>query len=359
MVTFEQLVSPAPRDVWSAVVATDPDATLQQTPAWFDAMVRYTGAEDISRLYVMRDGRRVILPLTRRRPVPGMALDEYCSPGSGDWGLVASGGMQAEDVRVVLTDLTRTDAIRTQLQAAAHTASRWEAGLVPPFTSTRIPVEVLDLDGGFERVWDTRFHSSARSAVRKAQRSGVVVERDDTVRLVPELYELYLRWTDQRAERSGLPRVLARRLARRREPLRMLEAVLGLPGDGSRLWLARHEGVAVAALITLVHGQHAAFYRGWSDLALGGPVRANNLLQRLAIEDACQAGCRYYSLGYSGGVASLERFKRTMGSAPHYVLHCALERIPLSRLKRLRARAEADAARLLRHRPGAASPGTS
>jgi hypothetical protein len=172
---------------------------------------------------------------------------------------------------------------------------------------------------------------------------------------VPEFYDLYLRWTEQRARRSGLPRPLALDIARRREPLRKFETVMGLPGDGSRLWLARHEGVAVAGIITLVHGQHASFYRGWSDMALAGPVRANNMLQRVAIEDACVAGCRYYSLGESGGVATLERFKRTLGSAPAFALECTLERIPLSRLQEVRARVEGSAARLLSHRPGSAS----
>jgi len=51
-----------------------------------------------------------------------------------------------------------------------------------------------------------------------------------------------------------------------------------------------------------VHGENADYWRGYSRKDLAGPSRANNLLQRLAIEDACDAGCRYYSMGGSGVV---------------------------------------------------------
>ena len=63
-----QVVSPAPRDAWGQVLAEDPGATVYQTLAWFDAARQVSGASDVSRLYTLDDGRRLVLPLLRRTP---------------------------------------------------------------------------------------------------------------------------------------------------------------------------------------------------------------------------------------------------------------------------------------------------
>ncbi|MGE5070817.1 MAG: hypothetical protein ACM3KJ_09210, partial [Bacillota bacterium] len=56
---------------------------------------------------------------------------------------------------------------------------------------------VLDLDGGFDRVWGERFHASARKAVRRAERAGLTVERDTTGRLVPAPITIRIRLLDK------------------------------------------------------------------------------------------------------------------------------------------------------------------
>jgi hypothetical protein len=97
----------------------------------------------------------------------------------------------------------------------------------------------------------------------------------------------------------------------------------------------------------LIHGQHAVYWRGYSRKELAGPSRANNLLHRLAIEDACESGCRFYSMGESGGVAALEHFKQTMGATPRSAVECRIERLPLTKVENWLGRAEAGAARIV------------
>ena len=343
----QRIVSPAPREAWAQVLDTDPGATVHQTLGWFDAAVETTGAKDVSRLYELDDGRRLVLPLLRRTPLPGVAVDASYPAGLGAGALLATGGVQASDVRSVLRDLLGSSAVTTRLKANPHTSGHWEAGLVPGVLSTSRRVEVLDLDGGFARVRDERFQSSARRAIRKAESSGLVVDRDTTGTLMPTIYDLYLSWTTRRAEESGLPHPVALRIALRREPWRMYEAVARSLGEKCRVWVARLDGEPVAGLVSLVHGDHAVYWRGYSDKEVAGPLRANNLLQRLAIEDACEAGCRSYSMGESGGVAALERFKQTMGATPRAAVEYRVERLPLTRLERLRGEAQARAAQLV------------
>jgi hypothetical protein len=334
------VVTPAPRGAWSEVLASDSGATIYQTPAWFDAVRSVTGARDVSRLYVLEDGRRLLLPMLERVPVPALTLNESYPTRYGSGGLLASGRLRASDVTHVLTDLLATGAVSTRIKANHDTAERWEAGRVAGVVSIPRRVEVLDLDGGFSRVWDERFKPSARRAIRKAERSGLVVERDSSTRLIAPFYDIYLEWTRQRAEKSGVPRRAAAWRARRREPLRKLEAVAGMLGDACRVWLARAADRPVAAIITLVYGNHAVYWQGFSNTALAGPPRGNNLLQRLAIEDACESGCRWYSMGESGGVPSLIRFKQSMGATPRRAVDYRIERLPLTALEGVTNRAE-------------------
>jgi hypothetical protein len=90
----------------------------------------------------------------------------------------------------------------------------------------------------------------------------------------------------------------------------------------------------VAAVVTLLHGAHAFDWRGYSDKELAARFRANDLLQRLAIEDACRTGCRYYSMGESGGVASLIEFMSRFGARPQQFPQYDFARVPLAAVER-------------------------
>lgn len=65
-----------------------------------------------------------------------------------------------------------------------------------------------------------------------------------------------------------------------------------------------------------------------------GPTRANYLLQRLAIEDACAAGCRHYHMGETGESKPLAQFKTRFGAQPYSYAEYHLERVPLMAVDR-------------------------
>ncbi|NHC24557.1 GNAT family N-acetyltransferase [Nocardioides sp. IC4_145] len=341
--------SPAPRAVWSQVLAADPQSMVQQTPSWFAAVLQASGGTDASRLYTLPDGRRIVLPVVRRTLLPGVALDGAFPGTYGPGGLIADGGLRPSDVRTVLDDLRRSSALSTRLRAGHASAAAWESA---PVGVRHLPgrTHVLDLSGGFPEVLARRFAPSARRGIRKAERSGLEVQWTSGPGLVPAFYELYLRWTARRAEESGVSRVLALALARRREPLAKFTAVTSALGDGCRTWVASAGGEPVAAIITLAHGRHAAYWRGYSHKPVAGPLRANLLLQHLAIQHACEAGRADYDLGESGEVRSLERFKESLGARSKPTVDLRIERLPLTRLQRAVSDAEARVARGLARR---------
>ncbi len=326
------VTSPAPREVWLDLLKSDAKALPSQTPAWLDCICAMGGYEDASRLYETSGGRQLILPMVRRKGLPAtLTTESSLSRGWGMGGLVAPGSIHAEEVAMVLADLASRPVLRTCIRPNLLTAKTWATARLPAGVIT-IPHlhHVLDLEGGFEQVWAKRFNSTRRRNVRKAERAGLDVECDTSGKLVPVFYDLYLRWTDRRAQERHLPLSLTRWLARRRDPLLKFQLVAQAFGDACRIWVAWLDGRPAAASILLIFGANAIYWRGASDKELASPTRANDLLQKLMIEDACRAGCRYYNMGESGGVASLMHFKSRFGATAYQSTEYCLERLPIT-----------------------------
>jgi lipid II:glycine glycyltransferase (peptidoglycan interpeptide bridge formation enzyme) len=93
--------------------------------------------------------------------------------------------------------------------------------------------------------------------------------------------------------------------------------------------VARSGGAPVAAMIVVRAGEHAKYWRGAMDKELAGKLRANDLLHRLAIEDACDAGCATYDMGHTRPGSGLARFKEKLGADQHYDYRLRAERLPV------------------------------
>jgi len=248
-------------------------------------------------------------------------------------GLVASEPLRTSEVAAVVADLERDPGLRTSIRPNPLHGELWSTIRAPGVVKVPRTAHVLDLDGGFERVWQERFTGTARTAVRKAERSGLVVEHDSTGRLVPVFYALFelslARWAAQQHE----PTRLARLRAHRRDPQRKLEAIARTLGDACRIWVAWLDGRPAASIVVLV-GRNASYTRGAMNKELAGPTRANYLLQKLAIEDACEAGCVRYHMGETGSSSALAQFKTRFGAVAYEYGEWHLERLPITRADR-------------------------
>lgn len=321
-----RVISPAPRDVWLDVLKSDPTAFVYQTPKGLDALCAELGSEDASRLYEFADGRQLILPLYRRRGVPRWLTVER-SPKVG--GLVCSGPVRPEELEAIFSDLRSRPLLRTIVRPMALFGDTWAAAAPRGVNSVRRVAHVLDLQGGFETVREQRFNRQARRAIRKAERAQLDVECDRSGKLVPVFYDLLQRSVDRWAEQRHEPRQLARWRAKHRDPLDRFRVMAETLGDACQIWVARVNGQPAAAIVVL-QGTNAHYTRGAMDKDLAGPVRASFLLQKLAIEDACRAGCRYYYMGETGTSESLARFKSHFGAHAYSFSEYHLERFPIT-----------------------------
>jgi Acetyltransferase (GNAT) domain len=328
------VTSPAPRDSWQAVLASDPRALVSQRPEWMDCICRFGPYEDVSRLYELSDGRRLVLPIVRRWKMPGPLVSEAALPATWDpGGIVATGGLRADDIRTVLSDLADRRGMRTSLRPGPLDARAWALARPPRAAVVHRLAHVLELEGGFARTWKQRFTGTARTAVRKADRAGLAVQRDTSGKLVPVLYELFERSVERWAREHHEPVPLARWRRGRIDPMRKFQLIADALGEMCRIWVAWRDERPAAAILVL-QDRNASYVRGMMDKDLAGPTRANYLLHRLAIEEACEAGCRYYDMGETGFSRSLAQFKTRFGAraCPYAEYH--MERLPITALDR-------------------------
>ena len=352
--------SPAPRDIWRGVLRDDPGATALQTPEYLDAVVTATGGTDVSRFYQLRDGRQLILPLVRRPSRLGLHLDRGYPDGYGDGGMLATGGLLADDVRAVVRDL-RGQSLSLWIGGAHHTSEQWSAGLLPGVTAERRGVEVIELEPGcaddLEAFRTARYSGPTRQQRQRAVRVGVEVEKDTTGRLVPVFHEIYRAWVERWIPRSGLPPMVARRMAMGQEPYAKFAAVAAMAGDACRLFVAWYHGRPVAATVMLVHDQHAVAWRSYSIEELAAPVCAHLLTQVTAIEDAVRSGCRSIDLGPADGVDTFQREENSLGAVPRSVVDLRIEPAGLARLRAARNRTKGVLVRALTRSPGRSTLG--
>jgi len=124
------------------------------------------------------------------------------------------------------------------------------------------------------------------------------------------------------------PRWMAMRRHRHNDPLEKFEAIAHCLGERCQVWVARIGAKPIASMIVL-QGNNAYDFRAAMDEDYTR-CRANDLLLRLAVCDACKAGCRSYYMGDSGHSATLGQFKERFGARPYDYAEYLLERLPIS-----------------------------
>ena len=261
---------------------------------------------------------------------PGFNRQISLPNGWGVGGAISTQQFTDEDANTVYADLSHQPLLQSVIHPSPHQSPVWEAVFPRGAPFIQHISHILDLTGGFSTVWERRFHSTTRTAVRKAERSNLTVEIDSTGKLNRVFYDMFNDWSIRRGRDRHLPTWLARWSNQHREPFSRFEQISARMGDACRIYVASLDSQPVAASILLVFGNDAFFYRGTSLRELANPVRANDLLQCMMIQAACEAGCRYYHMGESGGVESLMRFKSGFGAVPTPFREYSIERLPIT-----------------------------
>ena len=148
---------------------------------------------------------------------------------------------------------------------------------IPLVDADGAPRTEADLLAGMNQQW--------RRNIKKADKAGVVVARDDSPAALAAFHDLYV----HTARRDGFtPRGAAYFET-------MVEALSAEEPDRISVWLAQHEGDLVAATVAIRVGTHAWYSYGASSTEKRD-VRASNAVQWAMIRDALGAGAAVYDL---------------------------------------------------------------
>lgn len=329
-----RVTTPVPRTLWRWVLERDPDVLPSQTPEWLEALCAGSAFRDASRLYETAHGQLAVLPLVARAGrSPRMGVWHSMPPAWGFGGPVVEGGVNRRLLAAVAADLAAQPGLRVHVRPNPLHADLWASAVqgLPRVRSKPARAHVLDLAGGFDTVWKHRFRSTTRTQVRKAERLGVEVETDTTGRLVAVFHKLLRESVDRWAVQQHEPRALAQWRLARRDPVDKFVAMAQSLGSACRTSIAWYDGRPAAGIIVLC-GRNAHFTRAAMDKDLAGPSRASTLLQKVAIEEACAAGCRKYHMGESSAGSGVGDFKERLGAEAHQYGEYYFETLPLLRV---------------------------
>ncbi len=170
---------------------------------------------------------------------------------------------------------------------------------------------VLQLERDFSTVWNTMFHSYARNRTRKAEKSGVEIIQSNSLADFHIYFEIYL----DTIRRWGMSEPIY--------PYDVFKSLAGIPEENVKLYLAYYKGRAIAGIIVFNFTKELVYYWNGAMLKNFSIYCPNNLLHKVAIENACKLGFRYYNLGpsvdFQGNVlTNLIRFKERMGGKKVY-----------------------------------------
>lgn len=294
---------------WDAYVASHPRSTVYHTSAWI-RLVCEIGRYPSLCLLSERDGRVTgILPL--------VAVDSRLTGKRiSTLPFSDSAFALADDVETAASVLDEARSIRTRRGALFYEmrgapALRDGASAAPEgfAQSVHFSNYVIPLSGDADAVRKTFSRTGVRQTISKGERLGVTVRAGDA-RDLDAFYDLYVK----NRRRHGIPP----------QPKSLFARILERMTDSPRaiLYLAEHESKAIAGLVVIrYNGVTYAKYEGVDETRR--ELVALYPLFWKTIEDAIQAGDRFYDLGRTAGDnRGLNEFKQRWGTTqvelPYY-----------------------------------------
>jgi hypothetical protein len=332
-----EITSPVDHDTWNEIIRADSDALVTQSPNWLEAACLSGGFTNASRLYVFSSGQRIVLPLVKKSVLPGIIIAASMPNAWGVGGLLKTQPVTTDELAVIFEDLVGLHYAQISIRANPLHTQLWESAAPPHIIRIPRRSHIINLEGGFTKVWETRFKKDARKNVNKAENRGVTIESDTTERLVPIFYHLFWTAIERWSRIQHEPLALARIRARRRDPIEKFETIMRLGQGTCKIWLARVNGEPAAAMLVL-QNRNAQGTRDPMNESLAAWAKANYLLEKYAIEDACAAGCLNYHLGESGDSPSLAFHKMRFGAEDYPYFEYRIEHMPITAMdKRLKS----------------------
>jgi hypothetical protein len=293
---------PAFAEEWDTITRSCGYATFFHSRQWAEtaAMESRGSMRASATRIVFNDGASAIIPQILERKLHGIiGIRTLSFAGTyGGW--------------ISTSSLTQSHAELLAAEIILHGNVRWRENPFDPLLArVTIPGAIMDTTQVVELsdregtgLLDRASHAH-RKAVAKAKASGITVRQaesqDD--------------WNNHfKAYSASMQRWRSRRMssAMRYSP-DFFYHLQKQPSENVKLWIAEHQQKLAASVI--------CFYWRWHAVAFHGaareeyfPLRPNNMLYAVMIDDAARRGYQWFDLNPSGGHRGVEEFKTHLGA---------------------------------------------
>ena len=298
------------KEKWERLLSNSSCATVFHSTDW--ALVLRETYRDLSVKYIViedQDGRYVAgMPFVHTR---NLLFSTYLSMPFGTYGgPVVVDGLE-EDVAafigVALQGVTREIFPFSFSCVLFNTPVPLERAIQNAFPRgrrTRVSTHLIDLGGGFKKLWDFSFDKETRTCARKAVRSGVRIVKSADEEGPAVLHSLYRK----QAAAWGVRKVY---------PERLVYQIANLMKGKSQIWIGTLKGVpACAVLVFYFKDVLMAWLSGQS--AEGRKACASHLLYSEIIKDACENDYSIFNFGGSGKLEGIRYFKESFGGREYF-----------------------------------------
>jgi len=289
-------------DEWDAIASASPCATPFHARSWCESFAAYDKRFTARAIVLAVDaGREALLPLFQRAGALRRGpLSRAVSSQPGVYGgpICADGALSESDWRAFFARLPNLPFARWECFGNLHDSPPTD--VCDALGATQRSTHVVELEGLPDDPLES-YEAACRRNVRKAQREGVVVARENDAKALEEYYGLFLdslrRWGKEPGR--GYRRSLFERLAKT---------------EGAELWTARApDGRMAAGGWFVVAPRHWVYWHGAMREDLSA-LRPANALHHALIVEAKRRGAARYDFNPSGGLEGVETFKRSFGA---------------------------------------------
>ncbi|KPJ60009.1 MAG: hypothetical protein AMJ46_08715 [Latescibacteria bacterium DG_63] len=171
-------------------------------------------------------------------------------------------------------------------------------------TREKVSTHLIDLDEGFQKLWDSSFDKETRTCARKAERNGVRVEENATEQAAQILYSLYKKQTAL----WNLKRVY---------PERLVSEIIDRMGERARVWIGMLDGEPICAVLAFYFQDTLmAWLSGQNEESR--KLRASHLVYTEILKHACANGYSVFNFGASGNLQGVRYFKESFGAREYF-----------------------------------------
>lgn len=284
---------------WEEMLRKSENSYFFHTPAWAKILEDTYGYRIATRLYEI-EGNEVLIPMMESKKYRFFYY--YGSMPVGYGGIFSTSDVSSETLKKILKDIVGGRHLFFNL-------------LLPPFLSFSIQEDsgirqvdsewnythMLSLEKGFEYIWKEKFRKNVKRSVKKAEKSDIEIIKDNTLQSFKEYYKLYV----ESSKRWGYKNPP--------QPFKFYEKLHKFGSGNIQLRLAIKDDEAIAARLNFYYGSNV-FCWGNVSLTEYQKYYPTDLLHKIAIEDACEAGFKYYNFGASGNLEGVRKFKEGFGA---------------------------------------------